>query len=78
MNKADICIYYPEWPGTLKTATEKYTHKNKGVLRGTAPPVCQALSISNTTTLQQMQILLCKANKDMQQNKQKTNILSSC
>lgn len=54
----------------IKTAAEKYTRKNTGLLRGTIPPFCQALSISNTSTLQQMQILLCKANKDKQQNKQ--------
>lgn len=54
----------------IKTAAEKYTRKNKGLLRGTIPPFCQALSISNTSTLQQMQILLCKANKDKQKNKQ--------
>lgn len=52
---------------TSQTAAEKYMHKNKGLLRGSAPSVCQPMSISDSSTLQQMQILLYKADKDNKQ-----------
>lgn len=64
-----------EQAGTSQTAAEKYMHKNKQPLRGSAPSVCHPTSISDSSTLQQMQILLYNADKE---NKQTNNLLSSC
>lgn len=48
-------------------------HKSKELPRGFAPPVYQTRSIFNASTLQQMQILLYKADKEKNQTTKQLN-----